>query len=85
MNLIPCKKSDMRKTPKANVFGIIKEFVNSGAECALVAGADEHYVNPNVGARSLNSAILRYKFAGVRAVSNDGKLYLVREARYERR
>ena len=79
MNLIPCKKSDLRKTPKTNLFRIIEQFADSGAECALVAGGAEHYADPNVGARSLNLAIKRYKFAGIKASNNDGEIYLIKE------
>lgn len=79
MNLIPCKKSDMRKTPRANTYKLVKDFVNSGAECALVAGADKHYANHNVGARSITATIKRYNIVGVKAVANDGKVYLVKE------
>lgn len=79
MNLIPCKKSDLRKTPRSNLYRLIKEFANSDAECALVAGGVAHYANGSSGARSINSAIKRYKFAGIRATFNDGQIYLVRE------
>lgn len=81
MNLVACKKSDMRKTPRENIYKLIMEFVRSDAECALVAGAEVHYANHNVGARSITAAIKRYKIAGVKAVANDGKVYLVREVK----
>lgn len=79
MTLIPCKKSDLRKTPRANLFRLIKQFANSGEECALVQGGAEHYVNPNVGARAINGAIKHYKVYGVKATNNDGQIYLIKE------
>lgn len=79
MKLISCKKSDLRKTPRTDLFRLIKEFANSGAECALVAGGETHYANPNVGTRSINGAIKLYKFAGIKAIANDGKIYLIKE------
>lgn len=79
MNLIPCKKSDLRKAPRTNLFRLIKEFSESGAECALVQGGAEHYASPNVGARAINGAIKLYKFAGIKASNNDGEIYLIKE------
>lgn len=79
MNLMYCKKSDLRKTPRSNLFRLIKQFAESDAECALVQGGAEHYVHPNVGARALNEAIKRYKFAGIKASHNDGEIYLIKE------
>lgn len=79
MNLISCKKSDLTKTPRSNLYRLLNEFANSDAECALVAGAAEHYSTVNCGVRSITAAIKRYKFANVKATNNDGKLYLMRE------
>lgn len=79
MKLIPCKKSDLKKEPKANIFRLIKEFTNSGAECALVQGGAEHYATPNVGVRAINSAFKRYKVYGAKARNIDGQIYLIKE------
>lgn len=84
MNLILCKKSDLKKTPRTNLFRLLTEFAESGAECALVAGAAEHYATPNGGARSINGAIKHYRLAGIKATNNGGQIYLVRKDDYER-
>lgn len=47
----------------------------------MIEGAAEHYTNPNVGARSINSAIKHYKVYGVKAINNDGEIYLIKEDR----
>ena len=79
MNLIYCKKSDLKKEPKANLFGLLKQFTNSGAECALVEGGAEHYKDANVGARAIKDAIKRYKVYGVKVSNVGGQIYLIKE------
>lgn len=79
MNLIPCRKSDLKKTPKTDLFRLIKEFANSDAECAVIVGATKHYCTPNCGANTINRAIKNYKIPRMKAIVNDGKVYLVKE------
>lgn len=79
MHLVPYDKSKLKRTPKTNLFKLVKEFVDSDADCAMVAGAAEHYATPSVGATTINESIKRYKFAQIRAVVNNGEIYLVKE------
>lgn len=81
MKLIPCKKSELKKTPKSNLFRLLKEFANSGAECALIEGATEHYCTSNCGANTINRAIKNYKIPQIKAIVNGGEVYLVKEER----
>ena len=79
MNLIPCKKSELKKTPKTDLFRLIKDFANSDAECALIAGGTEHYCTPNCGATTINRAIKQHKVPQIKAIINDGEIYLIKE------
>lgn len=79
MNLVPCKIPELEKSPKANLYRLIKAFANSDAECALVEGAVNHYARIDSGVRAFNEAIRRYKVAGIRATNINGQIYLIKE------
>lgn len=79
MNLIPCKKSELKRTLKSGLFHLIKEFADSDAECALLAGATVHYSTPNSATTTINRAIMNYKIPHIKAIVNGGEVYLIKE------
>jgi hypothetical protein len=79
MKLIPCKKSELKKATRTPLYRLIKEFAESGCECAEVYGGSEHYCTPNCGANTINRAIKNYKVPQIKAIVNNGEIYLIKE------
>lgn len=78
MKLVPYEKKylqvDMYKQTKNGK--LLEEFARSGLDAARVEGWTN--ATPYSTANSLNRSIERFKFANVRAITRDGKVYLIR-------
>lgn len=62
---------------RTKLYDILLSFVNAHIKCARVE--DWRYTDAMVGARVINTSIKRFKFAGIRAISRKGEIYLVNE------
>lgn len=72
------KEFDYKKIKKRNnLHQMITDFRNSGIKCAILV--DWEYVSAAVGARSINSACVRYKTPYIKAVINGEEIYLINE------
>lgn len=78
MRLVPYDKSKIRSKYFAVTVNqqILDEFVNSGLECAKVEGWTN--ASPGSAANSLNTSIKRFKYGGIKAVSYNKEVYLVK-------
>lgn len=80
MNFTQCdyEKVKYRKFYKrTNIYDLVLAFVNAHIKCGKVE--DWKYKDASVGARVINVSIKRFKFAGIRAISRGGEIYLVNE------
>ena len=62
---------------RSNLFKLITDFQKSCFKCAKLE--EWEYVNADIGARSINNACKTYKILHVKAVVNDGEIFLVNE------
>lgn len=62
---------------RTKIYGVLLDFVNAHIKCAKIE--DWHYKDAMTGARVINVSIKHFKFAGIRAISRDGEIYLVNE------
>lgn len=62
---------------RTKIYDLVLAFVNAHIKCAKVE--DWQYKDANTGARVINVSIKHFKFAGIRAISRDGEIYLVNE------
>ena len=60
---------------------LLEEFANSGIDCVKVE--DWTQSTPNSCAGSLNSSIKRYNLYGIRAISRDGEVYLIKSSLFK--
>lgn len=78
MRFVKCEMSELGITyKKTKNLAILDEFKKSGLECARLEEWD--YSTASCGAGSLNKTIKHFKFAGIRAFSRNGQIYLVKE------
>ena len=75
-------KSDIRKIKKVNYsrtnnFEILEEFVESDMDCAEVK--DFTQISAWSCASSLNASIKRFNIGGIKAISREGKCYLIKK------
>lgn len=78
MRFVKCEMSELGITYKRTKnLAILDEFKKSGLECARLE--EWTYKDACRGAGSLNKAIKHFKFAGIRAFSRNGQIYLVKE------
>lgn len=78
MKFVKCDRAEIGISyKKTKNLAILDEFKKSGLECARLEEWD--YKNACCGAGSLNKTIKHFKFAGVRAYSRNGNIYLVKE------
>lgn len=80
MKLIPYDKAKIEGImyyKKTDNLKILEEFASSGLDCAKV----DEFSNKSAFScsNSLNHSIKRYKFAGIRAISRRGNVYLIKE------
>lgn len=79
MNFVPC---DLKKIMNAKGFkgtknyDIITEFVEGNYECVKIEGWE--HANAYSCTGSLNSAIKRFNKGGIKAVTINGEVYLVK-------
>lgn len=79
MNLVPC---DLRSIKNAvglkgtKNYDIIMEFVESDYDCVKVQGWT--HTTPYSCAASFNASIERFHKGGIKAVTHDGEVYLVK-------
>lgn len=69
-------KVDVKGYKKSNNLKILEEFIDSGLECAKVDGFTQD--NASHAAYSLNNSIKRYRFGGIRAISRNKEVFLIR-------
>ena len=62
---------------RTKIYDLVYSFLNAHIKCARVE--DWKYKDATVGARVINVSIKRFKFAGIRAISRNGEIYLVNE------
>ena len=62
---------------RSKVYDLLLNFVNAHIKCAKIE--DWQYKDAMVGARVINVSIKHFKFAGIRAISRNGEIYLVNE------
>lgn len=75
-------KSDIRKIEKTNFsrtknLEILEEFVESDMDCAEVK--DFTQITAMSCATSLNNSIKRFNIGGIKAISREGKCYLIKK------
>lgn len=62
---------------RTKLYDLLLSFANAHIKCAKVE--DWQYKNAMTGARVINASIKHFKFAGIRAISRRGEIYLVNE------
>lgn len=62
---------------RTKIYDLVLAFVNAHIKCAKIE--DWQYKDATVGARVINVSIKHFKFAGIRAISRGGEIYLVNE------
>lgn len=78
MRFVKCDLSEIGITyKKTKNLTILDEFRKSGLECARLEEWD--YKNASCVAGSLNKTIKHFKFAGMKAFSRNGQIYLVKD------
>lgn len=78
MRFVECDISELgRGYKRTKILTILDEFQKSGLECARVE--DWEYATASSGAGTLNKAIKNFRFAGMKAFSRNGQIYLVKE------
>ena len=80
MEFVPVNKCDIPECSRSNKGKsrrVLDEFVAGGYECVRI---DEYgWKNVAVAAAEINKAIAKFGYAGVKAISRRGNLYLLRE------
>ena len=66
--LIPALKTENRR--------ILEEFISSDCECCEVV--DYTQKTATIATGSLNQSIKTYRFSGIRAITKDNRVYLIR-------
>ena len=79
MKLIPYDKSKLRHTGyvKTKNYLILKEFIDSGLDCAKVEGWK--HKNTHSIQWSLQASIKRYKLDGIKCIVVDGEVFLIKK------
>ena len=80
MNFTQCDYDSVRHGnfyKRTHIYALVLDFVNAHIKCAKVE--NWNYKDASVGARVINVSIKRFKFAGIRAISRNGEIYLVNE------
>ena len=70
------KEYDYKKVKIYNdLYKLLEEFRDSGLKCAILE--DVQYSNAEVGARSINQSCARYNYPYIKAVVNNGQIFLI--------
>lgn len=80
MNLVPCDLRSIMNAPSfkgTKNYDIIMEFVESDYDCVKIQGWT--HVSAFSCTASLNKSIARFNKGGIKAITHNGEVYLVKE------
>jgi len=78
MKLVKVERSEIkRRFERTRLLKLLDEFVAGGYECARVD--DTTYVSACSGTSAINKAIKRFGFSGIKAVSQEKQIYIIKD------
>lgn len=76
MKLVPIKVEKIHKQQRSDNYKILKEFTESGMQCAEIRGYTQKLAR--YCQYSLTCSIRRYRFQNVKSIRREDRVYLVR-------
>jgi hypothetical protein len=78
MKLVKVERREIkRRFKRTSLLKLLDEFVAGGYECARVD--DTTYVSASSGQSAINKAIKRFGFVGIKAVSQNNQIYIIKD------
>lgn len=82
MNVVAVLAKDIssKKYSKRRVLNILESFINSDHEAVLLDFSPEEYAGASSCQSTFSRAIKHYGFTGIKCISRDRKVYLIKAA-----